>query len=480
MTKWIAVIAAGLMMVTPPAAGRNGVDWHRCAQAADDTEGQELDAAGVQCAEVTVPVDHARPGGRTLTVAIARSVAPDHVHRAGILMINLGGPGSPVLGVVPAARAVMGAAGARFDLIGMDPRFAGRSSPIDCGWPESWLPRSAGATRASFDRITRLSRDLARRCTDDRLRHMSSADSARDMDAVRVALGEPKLSYLGYSYGTYLGAVYTQLFAARAGRIVLDSAIDPALAGTAQLREAAPFRQAMLREWAATAAGTRLGATADQVVATVERVYAASARRPLRVGDLRLDDTVVPAIIVNQLIDDTGNDGLTATMLELQAAADGRAATPTDAMRETVSSALTSDSSAVHSAQTAIMCADGGVPRDVEFFWRSLRRERAESPVFAPMAWLVTPCSFAPSPLTPHVDVANRVPALIVQAEKDIGSQLRGARALHTAMAGSSMITLGGARTHGVYGFRQNACVDDAVNAYLTTGRLPRDREVAC
>ena len=322
-----AAVATGLavtfgLLVAPATGAETGdtglarfhhqrVDWHSCQQGPRDADGQALDQAGAQCAEVAVPLDYRHPDRRTITVAISRLKASDPAQRIGPLFINLGGPAIPVLARVVDARQAMGETGARFDLIGMDPRFTGRSTPLDCGWPSSWTPRSAGASRRSFERVTRLASDLARRCArrhGDLLPYTSTAASARDMDVIRAALGDSKLSFLGYSYGTYLGAVYAQLFPDRAGRMVLDSAIDPSDAGTHPRGENAPEREAGLRDWATWAAGHddqfHLGATADQVLSTVERVYRASARHPLRVGRYLVDDTVVPGLLLNPLSDE--------------------------------------------------------------------------------------------------------------------------------------------------------------------------------
>ncbi|GIM80783.1 peptidase [Amorphoplanes auranticolor] len=430
---------------------------------------------------MTVPLDYAKPHGRTITVAIARSRGADATHRIGSMIINLGGPASPVRDSVPLARAAMGATGERFDLIGMDPRFAGRSTPVDCKWPAYWLPRSAGADRAGFDAMVALNRELAGRCgpAEQRLlRHASTANMARDMDMIRAALGEPKLSYLGYSQGSYLGAVYTQLFPRRADRMILDSAIDPVLSGTRVLRDAAPRREAGLREWAAWAAARdadyELGATADEVLATVRRVYAASARRPLVVGSYAVDDTLVPALIVTPLTEDTENGELAAVVRTLARAADGQPVEPSGEMAATLAGLVDGVGSATHTAQTAILCGDAAVSRNPEAYWRDIQRHRASSPLFEPLARTITPCSFWPyAPAERPINVYNSTPALVIQAEKDVNSQLPGAQALHRALTGSRMIVLAGARTHGVYLFRGASCVDEAVNAYLASGRLP-------
>src|SRR3954454_19435620 len=98
------------------------VGWKSCQRGADDTEGRTLDEAGVQCADLRVPLDYDQPRGRAITVAIARSKATDTAHYAGPLLFNLGGPANPVLSTVPLARQGLGATGARFDIIGMDIR----------------------------------------------------------------------------------------------------------------------------------------------------------------------------------------------------------------------------------------------------------------------------------------------------------------------------------------------------------------------
>ncbi len=458
-----------------------GLSWRPCALGPGDAEGRALDHAGVECADVTVPLDYTRPTGRTITVAIARSRGSDTAHRIGSMIINLGGPASPVLDSIPLARAAMGSTGERFDLIGMDPRFAGRSTPVDCHWPAYWLPRSAGAGRAGSDAMVSLSRDLAGRCgrkEQELLRHASTANMARDMDTIRAALGEPRLSYLGYSQGSYLGAVYTRLFPRQAGRIVLDSAVNPALPGVRGLRDTGPGREAQLREWATWAAARdadhHLGVTADAVLGTVRRIYAASARRPLTVGPYAVDDTLVPALIVTPLSDDTENGKLADVVRVLARAADGMPVEPTEEMATTLASLVDGVGSATHTAQTAILCGDAAVPRDPEVYWRDVQRHRASSPLFEPLARTITPCAFWPdAPTKRPVDVRNDTPVLIVQAEKDVNSQLPGARALHRALSGSRMIVLAGARTHGVYLFRGASCVDEAVDGYLRSGHLP-------
>jgi pimeloyl-ACP methyl ester carboxylesterase len=457
------------------------VRWHGCQLGPNDTEGQQLDQAGAQCADIRVPLDYSHPAGRAITIAISRLKADPSAKKIGAMIINIGGPATPVLGDVLLARQAMGATGARFDLIGMDQRFAGRSTPMDCRWPDNWLPRGAGASKASFREMVRISRDLARRCGQHEralLPFAGTANAARDMDVIRGALGQHKLSFLGYSYGTYLGALYTQMFPGRADRIVLDSAIDPAHVGVVKGANG-PERQSALAEWAVFAAAHNsqyhLGSTTRRVLGTVNFIYHTAGRHPLRVGPFSVDDTVVPATIIDPLSDDMPSNAalLAADMQELNRAAHGRPANASPDLLAALAQQLTGTGSALNSARTAIMCADAPVPTNPAVYWRNIQAHRASAPLFSPVDQTITPCAFWPFRPAPAPKVANHVPALVVQASGDINAILPMGQAMHHALAASRMITLQGVRTHGVYLFRGSACVDDAVNAYLNTGTLP-------
>ncbi|GIH03511.1 alpha/beta hydrolase [Rhizocola hellebori] len=496
-TPWIAAVAALLAATagqataasTSPDDGltqfhHQRIGWKSCQRSPDDVEGQALDEAGVQCADIRVPLDYSRPRGRSITVAIARSKATDTAHYLGPLMINLGGPANPVLFAVPLARQAMGATGARFDIVGMDLRFSGRSTPIDCGWPASWLPRSAGTDRESFDRMVALSKDLAQRCAHtnaDLLPHASTANAARDMDVIRAALAAPRLSFLGYSQGSYLGAQYVQRFPERAGRIVLDSAIDPDQPGVTILADptVAVRREAALRQWATLVAQHddlfHLGTTVEQVLSTVSRVYLAAATAPLRVGPYPVDDTLIPGIIVGLLTDDSEEAALelAATVQVLVQAADTGSAEPTPALATTLAGQLTGRDSALRSASTAFQCGDAPVSRNVETYWRTVEARRAQAPLFGPLGANITPCAFWPNPVQRPILIRNGVPALVVQAAGDIGAILEFGQAMHQNLSGSRMITLAEVRDHGVYLFRGSSCVDTAVNSYFDTGTLP-------
>ncbi|MBT2382981.1 alpha/beta hydrolase [Streptomyces sp. ISL-11] len=461
---------------------RQSPAWHSCVRGPEDAPGKELEAVGGRCAEVTVPLDYARPGGRTLTVAVARVPATDTAHRAGTLVVNEGGPADPVIENLTARRAAMKDVGARYDLVGVDPRFTGRNTSLDCGWTTASYFRWAGTDRAGFDRMAAFERDLATRCREqagDLLPYASTRNAARDMDLVRGVLGERRISYLGISYGTYLGEVYTAMFPGRTDRVVLDGVHEPGRLAPWPIHGTEQAHDDALRDWADRAAahhGTYgLGGTADAVLATVARIQTAAVERPLTVGTYRLDQHVVPLLLLASLGDDTARgDAYVAGMVRTlrQAAGTGRAE-PDELLAELLPELLTAKGSPYGSTQTAYLCADTPGPRDVEVFRRAVERSRARHPLFGPLLNDVTPCAFwTPSRERPTV-VDNDVPALLLNATGDPRVPYATARAMRARWHSSRLVIVEGSFRHGVYGAYGNACVDDTVNAYLADGRLP-------
>ncbi|WP_433314162.1 alpha/beta hydrolase [Micromonospora sp. CA-269861] len=490
----ITVTAVGPVPAVAAADGlagaqRQRLDWHTCQRGSADAAGAELDRAGATCTELTVPLDYARPDGRTITLALSRLRATDTAHRLGVLLLNTGGPGAPGMSDVLPIRQWLGDVGARFDLIGLDPRFVGRSTPLDCGWSTGTWTRSAGPDRATFDRLTAFERDLAARCARrhaDLLPHINTRNTARDIDLLRAVLGEQKLSYLGYSYGTYLGAVYTQMFPARADRFVLDSAVDPASYGARVLREAGPANEVALRDWADWVARHHdrygLGGTGQEVLAVVDGILAAATRRPIEVGGYEVDRQSVPYLLLNRLSDDRDETqaDLAETVQVLRRAVVSGSATPTASLADTLSFLFTGAQSATGSVQAAILCGDVPVRRDPGDYWRDVRQHRTSEPRFGELTRAINPCAFWPAqPRERPTVVQNAVPTLIVQSTGDTRTIYRHGQAMHRALTGSRLITLRDARIHGVFGNYGNTCVDDAVVAYLADGQLPA-RDLDC
>ncbi|MGK5639520.1 alpha/beta hydrolase [Streptomyces sp. URMC 126] len=462
-------------------------DWKSCLLGPDDETGRALERAGARCATISVPLDYSDPDGRTITLALSRIKATDTAHRAGALLVNSGGPGGASLDLAAGVREAMKDVGARYDVIGLDPRFVGRSTPLDCGWPTGTWIRSAGSGPGTFERQAAFQRDLAERCArtaGDVLPHITTRNTARDMDVVRAVLGERRISYLGYSYGTYLGTVYTQMFPGRTDRVVLDGAISPRDYGPRMLTTMLGANERALDHWADWAARRDarygLGRTRGQVLDTVGDIVRSAARRPLVLGTgartYRVDDTVVPFLLFGALADDRdpARAALADSVAALRQAARGRAVEAPEGLAESLAATMTDAESASASAQAAILCGDIPAPRDPETYRRAVEDSRAAHPLFGPLAHNTNPCAFWPRPPREQpTRVTNDARALIVAATGDPRTTYDSSRHLHGLLPSSRLLTVEGAEHHGLFGEYGNACVDGRVNAYLATGRLP-------
>ncbi|WP_199487269.1 alpha/beta hydrolase [Actinomadura spongiicola] len=463
------------------------VAWDTCPEDAAD-----LREAGAQCAELTVPLDHAAPNGTTIKIAVSRIKAKDRAHRRGILLSNPGGPGGPGLEYTAALRPAMKDVADRYDLIGFDPRFVGRSTPIYCG--TSPRPRPTHSRREAFEASVRGAQETARRCFKHEnnaalLPYASSRNLARDMDLIRAVLGERKLSYYGISYGGDLGAVYTQMFPDRVDRVVIDSVTDPAKTQYENFQAAGPAQERGLDEWAAwtsrRAAEYRLGITPRQVRESVERLTARVDRGPIRLSGHSVDASVLGLLLRQFVGNEEDNELLAKSVRDFVDASEGRQVEANPELKNWLD--LFSEPNPaldnLFNSGNAYLCGDGGWPAggwpsDPEQYWRNIQRARHTQPVFAPVANAIFPCPFWKTPpREPGVAIDNKVPVLVLQARRDNNVPYPGAVALHRALKGSRLISAD-IRSHGVYargidGLTPVPCADDAVNAYLRTGALP-------
>lgn len=212
-------------------AANAGIDWQDCP------EDWGL-AAPIQCGWVTVPLDYARPNGKKIKLAVDRHVSTGTKdERQGALLYNPGGPGGSGLRFparITAKNPLWTKTAKAYDFVGFDPRGVGHSAPISCVDPQEFVkaPKSDPVPDNEADKRAqrKLAREYAEGCGERSgamLPHMTTPNTARDLDVVRAALGEKKLNFLGVSYGTYLGAVYGTLFPDHVRRMVVDSVVDP-------------------------------------------------------------------------------------------------------------------------------------------------------------------------------------------------------------------------------------------------------------
>lgn len=478
-----------------PAYHHQDLDWGPCPA------GQpRLRQAGARCAKVTVPLDYSRPHGRTISIAISRIKARAGVPRKGILLSNPGGPGGPGLAATAGLRPTLRDVADHYDLIGFDPRFLGESSPISCGPAAPPAPPPVSTSpRRDFEDAVRSARDTARRCLEHGdnaalLPHASTRDVARDMDVIRAVLGADRLSYYGVSYGADLGAVYTQMFPRRAGRVVIDSGTDPAATQYELFQASGRPLEASLDEWAAAIAREpetyRLGRTGAEVRAAVQGVLDRAEHTPVAVGGQRLTAPVL-RLLFRQLIQHQEDDpALARVVRDLARAAAGEPVEPGPELAALLELLASPDLADSMLGGALFMCGDGGWPAggwpaDPETYWHNSRRSRATQPVFGPFAnGMTAPCAFwGTEPREPGTPIGNDVPVLMLQARRDNNVPYEGALALHRRLAGSRLVTAE-IRSHGVYGrgvdgHRPVPCADRAVNDYLRDGTLPA-RDIGC
>jgi pimeloyl-ACP methyl ester carboxylesterase len=220
----IVAVLAGLA-VAPAGASAAGVAWSKCY------------GGPFQCAIVHVPLDYDQPNGATISIALTRLPAADPAHRIGSLFINPGGPGGSGVDFVHFAGPSLftQAVRDRFDLVGFDPRGVQRSTGLRCfGTPRQWGPLfndfawpTDGDQLLAWEGADRYLADACAQRAGAIAAHMSTANVARDLDRLRAAVGDSKLSYYGVSYGTYLGVTYANLFPRRVGALVVDGNLDP-------------------------------------------------------------------------------------------------------------------------------------------------------------------------------------------------------------------------------------------------------------
>ncbi|MFH9370440.1 alpha/beta hydrolase [Streptomyces sp. or20] len=476
---------------TPPSAGKSVLDryakqkpqWKRC----------EADApATFQCATIKVPLDYRKPGGERIDLAISRIKTTAPGKRHGVLLSNPGGPGGEGLYMpLGMAESLPASTRQKYDLIGFDPRGVGRSSPVSCGLEpeeENWLRPYKEET---FDADVAWARTFADKCAEkagDTLPHITTRNTARDMDLLRAVLGEKKISYVGYSYGTYLGAVYTQLFPKRADRFVLDSAVDPERAWRGMIQWWAEGAEPAFDRWTGWAAERSerygLGDTPKKVEGTFWDLVARAGEDPIELdGQLVTGDDIRSGMRAAVF----SPQSATEAFVELKKAADGKPVR-TEKLeafirpegRRAAGAAAETPADNGTSSFWAVVCGDNSAvwSRDPETYRQDALADKGRYPLYGDFASSIKPCAFWAKSAEPVTKVNNKVGSLVVQNEWDSQTPLPSGQALHRQLKGSKMVTVLGGEGHGIYP-SGNACTDGAINRYLLSGKLPA-KDVAC
>lgn len=440
------------------------------------------------CARVEVPVDWAAPDGPRIQLALMRHAAQRPAARIGSLFVNPGGPGSSGVDLVRSANeAFSPALLERYDVVGFDPRGVGDSAPIRClpgaDLDEFLTGDPTPDDDAEVAALAAASREFARGCQEgsgELIGHVGTREVARDLDVLRAVLGEQTLTYLGFSYGSYLGAFYAGLFPARVGRVVLDGALDPSLATADLLRTEAVSFQAVLDRLSAYClrAACPLGSSAAAISAEIVALLADLDSQPLAAGGGRvLTESDAAAGIAYVLYSPAlWDQGLRAIAAALDGDGGGLL-TLADTLFARSGAGQFADNS--NEANYVVNCLDHHYGEDTTQVARaSLPALTAASRVFGPqIAWAGMACAHLPGPeLRPVVGpvrAPGAAPILVVGTTHDPATPYAWAQAMAAQLDSGVLLTRTG-DGHTGYG-RGNRCIDEAVDRYLLEGTTPKD-----
>jgi pimeloyl-ACP methyl ester carboxylesterase len=470
------------------AAAAKPIDWSDCNSQIDPIiagrPGADR-ALSFQCGKTTVPVSYGDPTGGPLQLFLVKATLAGQSNRIGSLVVNPGGPGqSATDAAIQSALTLPTDVLNRFDIVGVDPRGVGLSTPVECVSAEqkdaffATDPRAtdAASLQKSFDQADA----VATGCADKykaALGAFDTVDSARDLDLVRQSLGDDKLTYLGYSYGTTLGSTYAELFPDRVRALVLDGAVDP---DTTQQQSAEAQAQGFEGAFNAFAAnctgligGCPVGPDPRAFVTDLLNQAAATPIPSSRQGETR---QATPGLVLNairsalyqpsawpQLAQSLANarKGDSAGLLSLADTYTGRNDDGTY--------------SNVVDANLAVSCADTDETFTRDQVSGLVADWNGKYPLFgADSALSLYTCSAWKAPRTPlpHRDAAGSAPILVVGTQGDPVTPLPGAVDMAKDLASGVLLTWQGS---GHTAYPKTACVTAAVDAYLIDLTVPND-----
>ncbi|OWA14892.1 proteinase [Streptomyces sp. CS159] len=449
---------------------------------------------GFQCATMKAPLDYAKPGEGDVRLAVARKKATGPGKRLGSLLVNPGGPGGSAIGYLQqyAGIGYPAKVRAQYDMVAVDPRGVARSEPVECldgremdAYTQTDVtPDDAGET----DELVDAYKEFAEGCGADApklLRHVSTVEAARDMDVLRAVLGDEKLTYVGASYGTFLGATYAGLFPDRTGRLVLDGAMDPSLpARRLNLEQTAGFETAFqsFAKDCVRQSDCPLGdrdTTPDQVGKNLKSFFDDLDAKPLPAGDAdgrKLTESLATTGVIAAMYDEGAWQQLRESLTSAIKEKDGAGLLIlSDSYYEREADGGYSN---LMFANAAVNCLDlpaaFSSPDEVR---AALPDFEKASPVFGEgLAWSSLNCAYWPVKPTgePHrIEAAGATPIVVVGTTRDPATPYRWAEALSGQLSSGRLLTYEG-DGHTAYG-RGSSCIDSAINTYLLTGTAPKD-----
>ena len=454
---------------SPPDASPGGLAWRACGS--------------LQCASLAVPLDYDNPGGPTITLALARKPARTPAARIGSLLMNLGGPGnSGVSGLPNELRSLTAALQNRFDIVSWDPRGIQRSAPVRCSDPNAKSGGGGGGStldpaptnpedQQALADAYRAAGEACLRWSGDLLRHVGTDSTAEDLERIRIALGEEKLTFIGHSAGSLLGAVYADRYPHRVRAFVLDGPIDPSLTlDQMTLAQARGFEAALgsFFAWCDRTATCKWRPADPDRTAALLALMDRIRQDPLTASGGRIVgvDTFVTGVMSR----------LTArskwpSLGDALAAAERGDGSPLATLASNYQNAGASNAA---DARQSILCLDHPAPREVSAYPPLAEASKAEAPVFGPVfTWAALSCGMwaVPATLEPRpTRAAGAPPILVVGTTGDPATPQAWGEALAGQLEKGILVLRHGAE-HVAYYY--SACVRRLVDAYVIDGRPP-------
>ncbi|MCL6672154.1 alpha/beta hydrolase [Streptomyces panaciradicis] len=447
---------------------------------------------GFQCATMKAPLDYAHPGGGDVKLAVARKKATGKGKLLGSLLVNPGGPGGSAIGYLQqyAGIGYPAEVRARYDMVAVDPRGVARSEPVECLNGRQMDAFTQTDTTPDDQRETGELVDAYKKFAEGcgahsagLLRHVSTVEAARDMDILRAALGDRKLTYVGASYGTFLGATYAGLFPERVGRLVLDGAMDPTLsARRLNLDQTAGFETAF-QSFAKDCVRQpdcplgHKGTTPAQVGRNLSAFFKKLDAHPLATGDAdgrKLGEALATTGVIAAMYDEGSWPQLREALTSAMKDGDGAGLLVlSDSYYERDGQGRYSN---LMFANAAVNCLDlPGAFSSPEQVEKALPSFEKASPVFGEgLAWASLNCAYWPVRATgePHrIEAKGAAPIVVVGTTRDPATPYRWAQSLAAQLTSGRLLTYQG-DGHTAYG-RGSDCIDSAIDTYLLRGTPP-------
>lgn len=440
---------------------------------------------GFDCAKLTVPLDYAAPDGDTIQLAMIRLPARDRSRRIGSVVLNPGGPGASGIQFARGARGLLpGAILDRFDTVSFDPRGVAASAPVDC-YDDAQLDRILGAdptpdTPAEHAAIFDLSRDMAQQCEKRSARllpHLATVDVAKDLDVIRAALRDEKLTYVGFSYGTLIGARYAEQFPTHIRALVLDGALDPTLSARAQtLAQAVGFDRALDAFLADCAAQHCAFASHGDPHRTYDALMRSVEAHPLRSSSGR---AVGPAEALFGVAAGLYSREFYWSLLR-RGLEDAYTRHDGSQLLALFDNLVDRDDRGHYTnsveAQSAVNCLDAPYPKDQASYDADAKAFARTAPRFGPaLAYGPVICAYWPVPAVSRpgpVHAPGAPPIVVVGTTRDPATPYAWAQALARQLPGVLLTHVGDGHT--AYGYHRSTCVEDVVDAYLLDLTVPK------